>query len=379
MEITFDNLGLNSNLTEALKKVNINIPTEIQQTVIPLALENLDIIGQSQTGSGKTLAYLLPLFTKIDPSKREMQAIILTPTHELTMQINAQIRLLSENSGIAVTSMAIMGEVNIQRQIEKLRDKPHIITGSPGRILELIKLKKIKSHTVKTIVLDEGDKLLDEKNLGVIKDIVKSTMKDRQLMVFSATISSKAENTARELMKNPEMVKIRETQALTGNIQHLYILSEQRDKIEVLRKLISAVNPEKAMVFINKRDEILITTEKLKYHHINAASIFGTAAKEERKNALEGFRTGKYNILIASDLAARGLDISSVTHIFNLDLPEDRKEYLHRAGRTGRFGETGICISLVTEKEAEVIKKLEKEFGIEISRARIYKGNIYKY
>lgn len=373
---TFEKTGINEALLNGLNKLNITTPTDIQYNAIPSALNNIDIIGESQTGSGKTLAYLLPLFCKIDPLKREMQAVILTPTHELTMQVNEQIKLLSEASGINITSMSVIGEVNIKRQIEKLRDKPHIIAGSPGRIIELIKLKKIKSHTIKTIVLDEGDKLLDDKNLTVIKEIIKSTQRDRQLMVFSATISNKVASIANELMNNPETIRIKENGTINENIQHIYFLSEQRDKIELIRKLIASINPEKAIIFINKKDEILITTEKLKYHHINAASIYGTATKEERKNSLEGFRNGKYNILIASDLAARGLDVSDITHILNLDIPEDHKEYLHRAGRTGRVGKSGCCISIVTEKEEEELKKLEKEFKINIQPAKIYKGKI---
>ncbi|MGE5628372.1 MAG: DEAD/DEAH box helicase [Solirubrobacterales bacterium] len=373
---TFEKIGISEELLSGLNKLNITAPTAIQYSAIPPALNNIDIIGESQTGSGKTLAYLLPLFCKIDPMKREMQAVILTPTHELTMQVNEQIKLLSEASGINITSMSIIGEVNIKRQIEKLRDKPHIITGSPGRIIELIKLKKIKSHTIKTIVLDEGDKLLDEKNLTVIKEIIKSTQRDRQLMVFSATISNKTASIANELMNNPEVIRIKENGTINENIQHIYFLSEQRDKIELIRKLIASINPEKAIIFVNKKDEILITTEKLKYHHINAACIYGTATKEERKNSLEGFRNGKYNILTASDLAARGLDISDVTHIFNLDIPKDHNEYLHRAGRTGRLGKNGWCISIVTEKEEASLKKLEKEFKINIHPAKIYKGKI---
>jgi len=379
MDNTFDELGLSQNLVNALKKVNITNPTEIQSNSIPWSLTNRDIIGQSQTGSGKTLAYLLPLFSKISIEKREMQAIILVPTHELAMQIDKQIRTLSENSGIPVTSIPIIGEVNIKRQIEKLREKPHIIVGSSGRIFELIKMKKISAHTIKTIVLDEGDKLLDEKNLSGIKAIIKTTMRDRQLMVFSATISEKIIATAKEFMNNPEIIKIKENKTVNENIEHIYFLSEQRDKTELLRKLIASIKPKKAIIFINKSDEIQIITAKLQYHHINAFSIFGNASKEDRKSALEGFRCGKYELLVASDLAARGLDITDVSTIFNLDLPEDHKEYLHRAGRTGRFGNTGTCISIVTEKEVSVINKLEKEFNIKISRMRIYKGEINQY
>lgn len=376
MTATFNELGLNPSLIEGLKKQNIDEPTAIQTQTIPSALQNKDIIGQSQTGSGKTLAYLLPIFQKIDSAKREMQAIVLAPTHELAMQIDKQVKTLAENSGIPVKSAAIIGQVNIERQVEKLREKPHIIVGSTGRILELIKRKKISAHTIKAIVIDEGDRLLDENNIGVVKDIIKTTMRDRQLMVFSATINERTMNLSKNLMKEPEVIRIQEQQMLNPQVEHLYIVAEQRDKIEVLRKLIAAVKPERGIVFINKSDEVEITTSKLTYHHISAYGIFGTAEKEDRKKALEGFRNGKIQLLIASDIAARGLDIQDVTYIFNLDLPEDTKEYLHRTGRTGRMGKAGTVISIVTQKEVELIKKYQNTFNISIQEKEIYKGTV---
>lgn len=373
---SFNELGLNPNLIEGLKKRNIVEPTAIQARTIPLALENRDIIGESQTGSGKTLAYLLPIFERIDPSKRECQALILAPTHELAMQIDREIQLLSENSKLDVTSAAIIGEVNIERQIVKLREKPHIITGSTGRILELIKRRKINAQTIRTIVIDEGDKLLDMNNLSGVKDVIKTTLRDRQLMVFSATIDDKTLNTARSLMKEPEVIKIERVMNINSNINHMYFLTEQRDKIEMLRKLIASIKPERAIVFINKSEEIELTSSKLQYHKISAYPIFGNASKEERKKAIEGFRTGKTKILVASDLAARGLDIEDVTHIFNLDLPEDSNEYLHRSGRTGRMGKPGTIISIATQRETSILRRYERDFNIRIDPKDIYKGQI---
>jgi ATP-dependent RNA helicase DeaD len=376
MTATFLDFGLNQNLIEGLKKQGIEEPTAIQAKSIPLGLENKDIIGQSQTGSGKTLAYLLPIFQKVDSSRREMQAIVLAPTHELVMQIERQIKTLAENSDIPVKSIAIIGNVNIDRQIEKLREKPHIIVGSAGRILELIKRRKINAQTVKTIIIDEGDRLLDENNLGNIKDIIKTTQRDRQLMVFSATISNSAMNISKGLMKEAVFVKAEEQEQLNPNVEHLYFVAEQRDKIEVLRKLIASMNPERAIVFINKSEEIDHITSKLQFHKLNALGIHGSAEKEDRQRALEGFRSGKIQLLVASDLAARGLDIQDVFYIFNLDLPAEPKEYLHRVGRTGRMGKQGLVLSIVTEREAEVIKKYQTAFKINISQKEVYMGAI---
>jgi superfamily II DNA/RNA helicase len=188
MNNTFTQLGVGEALANGLQKAEITQPTGIQTQVIPLVLAGKDVIGQSATGTGKTLAYLLPLFLKIDSSKREMQALVLAPTYELAMQIQKQVELLAANSGLPVTSLPIIGDVNIVRQIEKLREKPHIIVGSSGRILELIQKRKISAHTIKTIVLDEGDRLLGEQNLEGVKAIIKTTQRDRQLLLFSATI-----------------------------------------------------------------------------------------------------------------------------------------------------------------------------------------------
>ncbi len=376
MENLFESLGITQELIKGLKKNNITVPTKIQEKIIPLALQNKDIIGQSETGTGKTLAYLLPVFQKIDTSKKEMQTLILTPTHELAMQVFKEIELLTKNSELTITSAPIIGDINIARQIEKLKNKPHIIVGSAGRVLELIKKKKITAHTIKTIVIDEADRLLDKNNLESIKAVIKTTLKERQIMIFSATILPSTISIAQEFMKEPEKIQVENTEVINANIIHNYVVCEQRDKISFIRKLVSALNPEKAIIFINKSDEIEITTNKLQYHNLKVEGIHGTNVKEDRKKALEDFRKGKIQLLVASDIAARGLDIKGITHIFNLDIPEDPKNYLHRVGRTGRAGEKGMAVSIVTIKELELIKKYEKALNIEFNQKDLYKGNL---
>jgi len=374
---TFDQIGINPQLIEGLKKANITEPTDIQAKVIPLALKNQDVIGQSQTGSGKTLAYLLPLFQKIDCARREMQAFVLAPTHELVMQIDKQIRTLAENSGIPITSTPIIGDVNIARQIEALREKPHIIVASVGRLQELISKKKINSQTIKTIVIDEGDRLLDQNDVNRVKAVIKTTMKDRQMMVFAAHIDNKTLAVAKELMNAAEVIKIEEQNLVNQNISHVYFMVDsQRDKFDILRKLIAAYNIEKAIVFINNIEAIERTTEKLLYHQYKVFKLSGSIAKEERHRALEGFRSGAIKILIASDIAGRGLDIQNITHVINLDLPEVAKEYLNRAGRTGRSGQKGTAVSIVTERELLILKRFERELNIKIDKKRVYGGSV---
>lgn len=375
MAASFKELGLNIDFINSLEKQDIKIPTDIQEKVIPAALQNKDIVAKSQTGTGKTLAYLLPVFEKINIDKKEMQCIILAPTHELVMQIDKEIQLLSKNCENTITSCTIIGEVNMARQIEKLKNKPYIIVGSPGRILELIKKRKITSHTIKTIVLDECDRLLDKNNISKVKDIIKTTLRERQLMAFSASINDLTLNSAASLMKEPLVIKIH-NEILNTNVEHMYFLCDQRDKFELLRKIIAAENPKKSIIFINKAMEIEFIVSKLKYHHFTCYGLYGNSKKEERKRSLEAFRNGKIQFLVASDIAARGLDIKDVTHIFNLDLPEDPKEYLHRVGRTGRMNKSGTTISIINNSELSFIKKYKNKFNLDIKEKYVFKGKI---
>jgi superfamily II DNA/RNA helicase len=376
MNNLFEELGLKKSLSEGLNKLGIETPTDIQSKVIPLALTNKDIIAKSQTGSGKTLAYLLPLFEKIDITKREMQAIILAPTHELVMQVYKTITELIDASGIELKATSVIGETNINRQIEKLKEKPHVIVGTPGRTLELIKRKKLAAHTIKTIVIDEADNLLDVNNIETVKAVIKTTLKERQLLLFSATISDKTITTATAFMKEPDVVKAEDKNEVNSNITHYYFTCDRRDKIEVLRKLVHAINPEKALVFINKSDDIEITTSKLKYHKLEVEGIHGANMKEQRKKALEDFRNGKIQLLVSSDIAARGLDIKGITHVFNLDLPENSINYLHRVGRCGRQNEEGLAVTIADPKELSLVRKYENAFNIEIQHKDMFKGRI---
>ncbi|GEP62808.1 DEAD/DEAH box helicase [Clostridium beijerinckii] len=372
---SFSDLNLNSSIIEGLQKQGINIPTSIQSSSILPALEGKDIIGEAFTGSGKTLAYLLPLFHKIDTSKREMQGLILAPTHELAKQIEDQIKLLAENSSFPITSLSIIGDVNINNQIKKLKEiKPHIIVGSTGRILDLIRKKKITAHTIKTIVIDEGDNLLDPKRSNVTKDIVKSTMRDRQLMLFSASIKPETLETAKSLMKEPIIIKSEDKPLINPNIEHMFILCERRDKFETLRKVLVAAKPEKAIIFVNNNEDIELTTAKLNYHSKDCFAMTGKISKEDRKLAIESFRTGKIKILVSSDVTARGLDVADITHVFHLDLPLKLNEYLHRSGRTARGNAHGTSICILTVQQLNIIKKYEREFNIQFKEKKVFGG-----
>ena len=358
--MNFNQLLNNQSLIEALHTMGIISPTDIQKKAIQPIIENKDVIAEAVTGSGKTLAYLLPAFLRIDANSKDPHTLVLVPSHELALQINAVSKQLEATSNIGIRSIAIIGNVNIKRQLEALKTKPHIIIGTPGRILELIKMKKLKAHTIKTIVIDEADKLLSKDNSRVVNAIIKTTLRDCQLVAASASLKPASLHLAQKIMKAPVIFSLTEVKSNT-DINHFVIESTQRDKIKFLRKLIAAEQPKKAIVFLNRNELIQEINDRLNYHSIPSTCIFGSAQKLERKKALSIFRSGKAQVLIASDLMARGLDFEGVSHIIHLDLPDNTDEYIHRSGRTGRAGQSGTSIAIVTPREHKHLNAIQRK------------------
>ena len=375
---TFNALKISDTFILGLEQENILQPTDIQIKTIEIILDNKDLIAEAITGSGKTLAYLLPSFQRIDTDSKDLHTLILAPTHELVIQIHTVIKTLARNANHPLRSTPIIGEVNIKRQIDYLKEKPHIIVGTPGRVLELIQLKKIKAHQIKTLVIDEADKLLSDSNIQTVQSIIKTTLRDRQLLAFSASISEKALTSAISLMKTPEIVNIA-TDKVNPAIEHCFVVASQREKIDMLRKLIHAVNPSKAIVFINKNEAVIDVMEKLNFHKIDTVGIYGNATKQERKKAIDHFKSGQAKVLVASDLVARGLDLQNLSHVINMDIPVDLNEYIHRVGRTGRAGEKGVAISIITLSQLQDIKKIEKINNIQVQPKAIKNGQLLDY
>jgi superfamily II DNA/RNA helicase len=374
-KMDFKEFGLDEVIVKALSKEKINKANEVQQAVFD-ADENRDLIVQSETGSGKTLAYLLPIYKKLIPVEKGMQALVLVPTHELAMQVNRQVQSLSKNSGYNVQSATIVGDVNINRQIEKLKEKPQIVIGTTGRILELIKKKKITAHTIKTIVIDEADKMLDKNNIDGVKAVIKCCMRDTKIVMFSASMSREAVEVGQSILKDPITIKVAKEMVIPKNINHIYFVVDRRDKLEMLRKLANSLKPKKAMVFVNKVSDIEELTQKLQYHNYNAQCIHGTNVKKDRKKAIDDFKNNKLQFLIATDIAARGLHFEEVDAIFHISIPENPNDYLHRAGRTGRNGKEGLSVLIVTSKELALINKYKKEFKIDINPCKISRGKV---
>lgn len=376
MQTSFETLQLRTELISGLALQNIVSPTPIQVLTYPAFLEGKDLMVESHTGSGKTLAFLLPLFEKIKINTPTNQAIILAPTHELAHQIHEQIKLLAKNSGIPVTSALLMGEVSIEKQIQKLKEKPQILVGSPGRILDLILKKKVSVPTLETILLDEADNLLESSQSATVKKLLHQIGHPVQIAMFSASMTAKVKALAAPFLKEPIFLRTTEQTSLNPNLEHFYIKTELKEKFETLKKLLLATNTQKALIFVSQHTNTKVLVEKLKYHNFTVATISGKLSKEERKNALLQFKTGKVKLLLSSDLSARGLDVSHITHVFHYDLPLTPYDYLHRAGRSARNGEKGCSISILTPKDLGIIGLLGRTFKIKPSEVILVKGRI---
>jgi superfamily II DNA/RNA helicase len=374
--MTFAELEIPPALVAALAKQGITEPTDIQVAALPALLAGKDAYINSETGTGKTLAYLLPLFCRIDLKLEATQVIVVVPTHELAIQIQRQSCDLAQNSGMPIRSLLLIGGTSMDRQIDKLKKKPQIVVGSPGRIRELIGMNKLKPQSVRTLVIDEADRLLCGDGIESTRAIIKTAPGKRQLVFVSATEQPESEREISALA--PDIVMLRTAAApVNPNIEHSYLVCEERDKADFLRKLLHAMQPERAIVFVHRNETAENVAAKLAHHKIPVADLHGAYEKSERKQAMDDFRSARVRVLIASDLAARGLDIQGVTHIFNLDVPTQSKAYLHRVGRTARAGAKGHAVSLLTEQEVRLVRRYQTELGITMTPIRLREGMVF--
>ena len=373
--MTFTDLLLPPDLIAALSKQQISDPTPIQNAAIPVLMAGKDAYLNAETGTGKTLAYLLPLFARIDPALAATQVVIVAPTHELAIQIHRQSCDLAQNAKRAIRSVLLIGGTPTDRQIEKLKAKPQVVVGSPGRIVELIGRGKLKMPHVRAIVVDEADRMLQAENLEWIQELVRAAPPGRQLVFASATVEAETREVLATLAPGVEMLQAGAA-AVNENIQHLYLICEERDKPEVLRKLLHAFELPRSIVFVHRNEVAERVAAKLAHHKLAVADLSAELDKLDRKQAMDGIRSGAIRIMIASDLAARGLNILGVTHVFNLDVPTTSKAYLHRVGRTGRAGAQGIAVSLLTEIEARLVRRYEQELGIVMQCVQVRDGHV---
>ncbi|WP_098748012.1 DEAD/DEAH box helicase [Paenibacillus sp. EZ-K15] len=354
----FADFGLEPRVLQAITELGFEEATPIQSQSIPIALTGRDMIGQAQTGTGKTAAFGLPLIHKIAKEEERIVALIMTPTRELAIQVAEEIGKLSRFKGIR--SLAIYGGQDIGRQIRALKKKPQIIIGTPGRLLDHINRKTIRLDDVQTVVLDEADEMLDMGFMEDIQSILKLVPEERQTLLFSATMPANIQKLASQFLKDPEHVSVIPKHVSAPLIDQAYIEVPERQKFEALSRLLDMESPELAIVFGRTKRRVDELAEALQKRGYSADGLHGDLSQHQRDTVMRKFRDGSIDVLVATDVAARGLDVSGVTHVVNFDLPQDPESYVHRIGRTGRAGKEGTAWSFVTPREMDHLYFIER-------------------
>ncbi|OMD45502.1 DEAD/DEAH box helicase [Paenibacillus borealis] len=363
---TFAEFGLEPKVLQAITELGFEEATPIQEQAIPLALTGADLIGQAQTGTGKTAAFGIPLISKIAREEEKILALVMTPTRELAIQVAEEIGKLTRFKGLR--SLAIYGGQDIGRQIRGLKKKPQIIIGTPGRLLDHINRKTIRLDDVQTIVLDEADEMLDMGFMEDIQTILKLVPEERQTMLFSATMPPNIQRLAQQFLKNPQHVSVIPKQISAPLIDQAYIEVPERQKFEALSRLIDMESPDLAIVFGRTKRRVDELAEGLQKRGYSADGLHGDLSQNQRDAVMRKFRDGSIDVLVATDVAARGLDVSGVTHVINFDLPQDPESYVHRIGRTGRAGKEGTAWSFVTPREMDHLHLIERVTRHRITR-----------
>lgn len=355
--LTFDELGLSAQVLQAVNEMGFEETTPIQQQAIPLALQGKDLIGQAQTGTGKTAAFGIPMVEHFGVDREQIQGIVVTPTRELAIQVAEELNKIGQFKRI--TTLPVYGGQSIERQIKALRKRPHIIVGTPGRLLDHIRRRTIRLQQVKVVVLDEADEML---NMGFIEDIetiLQETPVARQTLLFSATMPGPIQKIARRFMKEPALIGIMPKELTVPGTEQYYMEVYDNKKFDVLCRLLDIQAPELAIVFVRTKRRVDEITEALKKRGYSAERIHGDLTQSMRDTVMRHFREGAIDALVATDVAARGLDISGVTHVYNFDIPQDPESYVHRIGRTGRLGKSGQAITFVTPRELNHLRVIE--------------------
>ncbi|PYZ98663.1 DEAD/DEAH box helicase [Alteribacter lacisalsi] len=373
MNHNFERFNLQPFLINALKEQGINLPMEIQERLIPAIRNGSDVIGQSQTGTGKTLAFLLPVTDRIDPENKQVQAVITAPTRELAGQLFDELSKLISHSEGKVTAKLVTGGTDRSRMVDKLKNPPHIVVGTPGRIHDMIKEQALDVHQSSVFIVDEADQMLD---MGFLEDVdqIGARMPEQlQMLVFSATIPEKLQPFLRKYMQNPKHVKVEPNQTSPKKIEHWLIPDRDRDVNRLTVDIAKALNPFLAVVFANSKEEADTLFAAFAEEGLNAEKLHGGISPRDRKKVMKKLRDAEVQYLIASDLVARGIDVKGISHIINVGLPRELEYYIHRVGRTARAGWDGIAATIAGRSDQAAVEKLESQ-GITFLHKDLKKG-----
>ena len=363
---SFAALGVIPALTEVLNKQGIKVATPVQEKAIPAIFKGREVIAKSQTGTGKTLAYLLPLVQRIQTERDEVQALILTPTRELSKQVFDVLKPLASVRGVDAAD--VIGGRTIENQIQKLKRNPHVIIGTPGRLLDHIRRRTLNLSAVKMVILDEADQMLAAGFREDIEALVDQTPKKRQFILLSATMTEDTVRLARKYMTNPERIDVAEKETASTVEQRIYETTKEH-KLPLLIRHLKEMNPFMSVVFCNTKDEAHRLAERLAEEtDIVVEELHGDMSQGQRNQVIRRFEKMEIQVLVASDVAARGLDVEGITHVFNFGIPRNLEYYVHRIGRTGRAGTHGIAITYVTPEDGALLRRLEKSIHETITR-----------
>ncbi len=354
----FSELNISQETQQALANMGFEEATPIQEGTIEPAMNGRDVIGQAQTGTGKTTAFGVPMIERIQTDNRAVQGIVIAPTRELAIQVSEELQRIGRGKRIQVLS--VFGGQDIGRQIRALKKGPHIVVGTPGRLIDHIDRRTLKLGDVQTLVLDEADEMLNMGFIDDIRKILSHVPEERQTLLFSATMPGPIQKIAERFMKEPITVKIKSKSMTVDNIEQHFVKVQDREKFDVLTRLLNVQKPTLAIVFARTKRRVDEVAQALNLRGYSAEGIHGDLTQSKRMSVLRQFKRQTLEILVATDVAARGLDISGVTHVYNFDVPQDPESYVHRIGRTGRAGEKGISVTFVVPREMSYLRVIER-------------------
>ncbi|MGM7634408.1 DEAD/DEAH box helicase [Bacillus sp. Hm123] len=371
---TFIELGINERWAKKLSDQSVTEPTPIQQEAIPFLLNGEDVIAQAKTGTGKTFAFLLPILEKIDTDQPYIQALIVTPTRELALQITNELQQLTKDEDVNV--LAVYGGQDVEQQLKRLKQHIHIVVGTPGRLLDHIRRGTIDLTDVSTLILDEADQMLHIGFLDEVESIIRETPFTRQTALFSATMPKEVRRLAKRYMREPRSIQVHSKDMTVEKISQYVIETTDRRKQQALCQTIDEAQPFLGIIFCRTKRRVSKLCDEMKAKGYNIDELHGDLSQAKRERVMKRFRDCELHLLAATDVAARGLDVEGVTHVFNYDIPQDVESYVHRIGRTGRAGEDGAAFTFVALKDKDLLNALETGLGRKLERKEVEVGEL---